>query len=263
MEQRRDHIVPVPPFFLVLRCIQMVLALVVLGLSAYGLSGFAVLGGASFSIFVALVTMIIGGWYLLSSRQIPALYHKVAVLVLECFLLIWWLAAWADLAAWAGGYDFYAVTTSSVCAYGYCAPFKKRAVDVNSWENYRNAMAAAAGIGALNFILFIVTLVTFAIYFHRHRIAGSPWGYGGHWANGIPNGNVGGGPANQIVAARVEQVPQYDIKQPTMQTIPVQYTGESIPMQPVQVSPVQSVVQPQPYGGYSELHGQGVAHEKS
>jgi hypothetical protein len=52
MEAARDHIVPVPAFFGILKWIQLGLAVVVLALSAYGLSSLSWLGGAYYAVFV-------------------------------------------------------------------------------------------------------------------------------------------------------------------------------------------------------------------
>ena len=144
-EYGRDHIVPVPKWFTIIKYVQLLLAVVVLALSAYGLSGLSWLGGADYSIFVAIATFIIVGYYLLSTIRLVSLYNKIAVLVLECFMVIWWLSTWAYLASWAAAFT---LIDDPVCdGYGNCYGDDSY---FNNWASYRDALAAAAGIGALN-----------------------------------------------------------------------------------------------------------------
>lgn len=87
---------------------------------------------------MTIASFIILGYYLLSTLKFPAAYNRWAVLVLECFAVVWWLACWANLAAWAAAFSF--VDDDFVDG----STFDSRA------HSFRNAMAAAAGIGALN-----------------------------------------------------------------------------------------------------------------
>ena len=52
MSGKSDHIVDVPPAFTIIRGIQIVLSVIVLGLAAYGVSTSAWFGGQGFGIFV-------------------------------------------------------------------------------------------------------------------------------------------------------------------------------------------------------------------
>jgi hypothetical protein len=74
-------------------------------------------------------------------------------------MVVWWLASWANLAAWAAVYTVAESTYASVatgssntyCYNGICVK-SKRDLEKRSalWRRYRDALAAAAGIGALN-----------------------------------------------------------------------------------------------------------------
>jgi len=198
--QPRDHIVQVPNWFGVVRYVQIGLAFLVIVLSGYGLSAIIALGGAGYAIFVAIATIVVCVWYTVAVLKSPSLYNGIAVLVLECFMVIWWLASWTNLAAWASAYGFVDAVNSSA-----------------SLESYRAAMAAAAAIGAVNFVLFKVTLIVFAIRFHRHRIAGRPWSYRGKWANGAVNGSGAQNnnePIKIVPAQNIHMQPQQTYQQP-------------------------------------------------
>ena len=91
-----------------------------------------------------IATFVICTWYIVSVIKSPSAYNGIAVLVLECFLVVWWLSAWGTLAAWAAAYSF----VDYVCFDVNC--YKKRGVTQTSWESYRNAIAASAAIGAVD-----------------------------------------------------------------------------------------------------------------
>ena len=93
----------------------------------------------------AIATFIICTWYIVSVIKSPSLYNGIAVLVLECFQLVWWLSAWTNLALWAAAYTY----VDNNC-YGDDNCYKKRGITRTSWEGYRNAIAAGAAIGAVN-----------------------------------------------------------------------------------------------------------------
>ncbi|KAF2093585.1 hypothetical protein NA57DRAFT_81087 [Rhizodiscina lignyota] len=195
MSGERDHIVQVPPFFFFLRIAQAVLTLVVFILACYGLSFSTwVFGGNGYALFVSLASFVILGYYLLTTLKFPSAYNRWAVLVLECFAVIWWLACWADLAAWAAAYSTWFVFDD------FDNSFENRA------KSYRDAMAAGAGIGALNWVLWVVTLVTYGIFLHRHRNSGAPDRYGQAWTSG--SGPMGGKDSG-LEGGQQQQYPMY------------------------------------------------------
>ena len=92
----------------------------------------------------AIATFIICTWYIVSVIKSPSLYNGIAILVLECFQLVWWLSAWTNLASWAAAYAY----VDDYCYGDDC--FGGRGVTQASWESYHNAIAAGAAIGAVN-----------------------------------------------------------------------------------------------------------------
>ncbi|KAK1975139.1 hypothetical protein LZ30DRAFT_786485 [Colletotrichum cereale] len=139
----REHIPLYLKGFIALRVVQLVLALTTTGLCAFGIH-VAPISGACLMIFV------------FSS---PKAYNYWAVLALDIFLLFCWLCSFALLAAQVAylfdSYYYYGDYYSSDIAVIFDA-----------------CMAAAAGIGGLQFALFVTSLVIHSVMLHRHRKAG-------------------------------------------------------------------------------------------
>jgi len=106
----------------------------------------------------------------------PIIYNYWAVLGVDIFAVIFWLISFALLASEVAAYQIVYDTGCSYTYDGYC--YKKRGLNLlpkratTNVVTYRNALAAASGLGGLEFLLFIVTLVFTSLYLHRHRTAG-------------------------------------------------------------------------------------------
>jgi hypothetical protein len=100
--------------------------------------------------------MIITVYYIVASTGAPVLYNYWAILGLDIFAIIFWLISFALLASEIAPYfgSYYNNTSSCTYYYGYC--IKKRSVELEkryTYTNvitYRNALAAASGLGGLN-----------------------------------------------------------------------------------------------------------------
>lgn len=95
--------------------------------------------------------MIIAVYYFVASTGLPAAYNYWAIIGLDIFAIIFWLISFAVTAAQVSAYSWY-YSTGYSCTYyyGYCV--KKRELAPRATTNiytYRNAMAAAAGLGGL------------------------------------------------------------------------------------------------------------------
>jgi hypothetical protein len=169
----RNHILPVPKGLLVLRCFQLATAVAILGLSAYGIYWLS-FDGDNLTMFSAIASIIIVTYILVAQTALPAAYNYWAILGLDIFAIVFWIISFSLLASEVAAFTLYSTYTTSSCLYtwdGVCYYKAKRAV-YTTIATYRNAMAAAAGLGGLEFILFTVTLVFQSIYLHRHRKAG-------------------------------------------------------------------------------------------
>jgi len=149
-----------------------VLALLILILAAYAISVLGGWDGLALTIFTCIWTWITNGYILITAWRSPSVYNCWAHLALEVLAVIFWLCSWAVCAADAsffGDFDYY---------YGYYG-------NVNSAVG---CLKACAGLGALEWVLFVASLVGFGLSLHRMRLDGNP--------NGVPytaGGAVGEG----------------------------------------------------------------------
>lgn len=162
----RDDVshIPCQPFWLlIVRCFQLLLAVLVLALSAYAGSGYIVFyAGYGIGIFSFVWTLLFLCYIEITTFWFPVAYNKYAHLALECLCVIFWLSTFAALAVVAAAWDW----GYSVC-YGYgCYKLKTRSYDYNGPAN---ATKAAAALGAIEWALFIGTLIAYGIYLHRNR----------------------------------------------------------------------------------------------
>ncbi|KUJ20106.1 uncharacterized protein LY89DRAFT_549354, partial [Mollisia scopiformis] len=157
------------------RCFQLATAIAVMGLMAYGIT-FLSFDGDNLMMFTAIATVIITIYIIVAETCAPVIYNYWAILGLDIFAIIFWVVSFSYLASEVAEYQI--VTYDDTCAYtyyGYCV--KKRGFtlskrDTTDVYTYRNSMAAACGLGGLEFILFVKTLIWTSIYLHKHRKAG-------------------------------------------------------------------------------------------
>lgn len=133
-----------------------------MALSAYAGSGYLFFyAGDGLAIFSFVWTLLFICYIEITTFFFPAAYNKYAHLVLECLSVIFWLSTFGSLAVVAAAWDF-----TYDCVDIYCYKLKPRGYNYNGPAN---ATKAAAGLGAIEWILFCGTLITYGIYLHRHR----------------------------------------------------------------------------------------------
>ncbi|KAM3067842.1 hypothetical protein ACMFMG_011326 [Clarireedia jacksonii] len=161
-----------------LRIAQLVVAVAVLGLSAYGIY-YLSFDGDNMTLFSSIATIIITVYFLLATLTFPSLYNYWAILGLDILAVIFWVVSFpllgSEIASYSDYYTGYSSSYDCLSEYnGYCYYKHKRGLDIvkratTTLYTYRNAMIAAAALGGLEFILFVVTLVIVGIQIHRHR----------------------------------------------------------------------------------------------
>ncbi|KAK3902745.1 hypothetical protein C8A05DRAFT_33525, partial [Staphylotrichum tortipilum] len=173
----REHIPIYPSPFIGLRIAQLVLAVIILGLAAYGVWGIDVLidyfTGCALILAVAVLSIVASIYFLIAHYGPPAAYNYWAILGLDVFFVIMWLCAFALQASQIAPY----VNFKAPSYYNHGFGFRKRALSslttavsaVNTWSA---TQMAGAGLGALEFIFFIISLALHSIALHRHRAAG-------------------------------------------------------------------------------------------
>jgi hypothetical protein len=95
----------------------------------------------------ALATIIITVYIIVSTAAAPVAYNYWAILGLDIFAVVFWIIAFPLLASEVASF---VVVTCAYYDYGTCYYYKRSIEkrDVNPYT-YRNAMAAAAGLGGL------------------------------------------------------------------------------------------------------------------
>ncbi|KAF8849191.1 hypothetical protein BDZ45DRAFT_559529, partial [Acephala macrosclerotiorum] len=171
----KEHVLVLPKAVFALRIVQLATAVAIMGLAAYGIT-FLSFDGIDLTMFTAIATIIITVYIIVAETCAPVIYNYWAILGLDIFAIVFWIVSFAYLASEVAAYQI--VTYSDTCTYtyyGYC--LKKRDMDLTKRATtdiytYRNSMAAASGLGGLEFLLFVVTLAFTSVYLHRHRKAG-------------------------------------------------------------------------------------------
>jgi uncharacterized membrane protein len=186
-----QHVVDQPPWIKFIRIAQVSLSVLILALAAFALSAIPygnTFGTFGFNIFTCMFTLIVGAYLLITPLRAPKLYNCWAALVLEIFGVIFWLSAFATLASWASlglltvgslrkrdakkSSSSSSSSSSSNDVFGsdYLDNITKEAEE--RYARYRagwRCAGAAAGLGGIVWILFMITLITYSIFLHRHR----------------------------------------------------------------------------------------------
>ncbi|KAL0933337.1 uncharacterized protein CTRU02_212300 [Colletotrichum truncatum] len=146
---------PTPSFFSIIRVSVMVLSLAVLAACAYnlsllgGVSGTSYSGPPGFMLFVAIFTLLILGGAMILERFAPQIYFRIALLIAYGTNVLFWLSGWAWSASIAA--LFLGNTCIGTTCFGPTTEEKR----------YGGSMAAAAAIGAVNWVMMIAVLFCF------------------------------------------------------------------------------------------------------
>ena len=143
----REHIPIYPHNFIALRIVQLVLAVIVIGLAAYGVAGLA-FDGDVFIMAVGLMTLIVTTYYLVAEYSSPAVYNYWAVLALDILLVIMWLASFALLASEVAAVYSYSGSSYSYDTYYKRSDIAKRTayIDASAWAACLAACSALGGV---------------------------------------------------------------------------------------------------------------------
>jgi len=163
----RSHVPPIPLWVGFLRVAQLVIALLVLILAGVSAGGFGTgdLTGLDLVWFSFAWTLIYLGWLFGSVVFQPVAYHYWAHLPVEFLTTVWWLSTFAVLASEASSLNIFEQDIDELNAESdgeVDGLFKgtKTAID---------SLKGAAGIGALEWVLFVVSLVFLVLSVLSHR----------------------------------------------------------------------------------------------
>ncbi|KAF7880847.1 uncharacterized protein EAF02_006738 [Botrytis sinoallii] len=157
-----------------LRIAQLVLAVIILALSSYGVY-WLVYDGDALTLASAAISIVICVYVIVASTGAPVLYNYWAILGLDIIAVILWVVSFPILASQIAN----AITVDYSCdSYYSCYYYKhKRGLGLEkraetTWETYKGVMIATSALGGLEFVLFSITLIILGINLHRHRSAG-------------------------------------------------------------------------------------------
>ncbi|KAJ4385156.1 hypothetical protein N0V85_008184 [Neurospora sp. IMI 360204] len=144
----REHIPLYPKGFIAIRIVQLIIAILIAGLSAYGVHIFA-FNGDVFILAVAIITLLPSTYHLVCrfSTTGPKAYNYWAVLALDILFLVLWLASFALLASkiiW-----FFTLWTSSSESIPTVDPYYDDFTPEDSYDSYDYGILAKAFEGAV------------------------------------------------------------------------------------------------------------------
>ncbi|WQF86844.1 Putative Marvel domain-containing protein [Colletotrichum destructivum] len=165
-----------PTWLVAIRGLQFFLAIIILGLSA-AIIHWVYMDELGLSVAISLFTWIIV-LYALLSEKLPALrrfYHTYAVLALDLFLVILWLAT---LGATAARRATFVVSVTASCSSDGSAVNSGRCTVLRRYIVMSHGalamLSAIAGLSALQLILFLATFIWTVVQFVRWRKANAP-----------------------------------------------------------------------------------------
>ncbi|EGZ77536.1 hypothetical protein NEUTE2DRAFT_124134 [Neurospora tetrasperma FGSC 2509] len=137
----REHIPLYPKGFIAIRIIQLIIAILIAGLSAFGVHIFA-FDGDVLILAVAVMTLISSTYHLITRFSTPKAYNYWAVLAVDILVLVLWLASFALLASeiiW-----FFTLWTSSSESIPTVDPYYDDFIpDEDSYDPYTYGILAA------------------------------------------------------------------------------------------------------------------------
>ncbi|KAF1736573.1 hypothetical protein CRV24_002180 [Beauveria bassiana] len=171
----KEHMPNYPKGWITIRILQLIIAVVTLGLCSY-LVTTSVIGAGFYGQKKAVCTIITSIWLISAHSCAPRAFNYWAVLVLDIYQYLLWLGGFAACAILAAGlfggrglrggsYNFKYLLGRRYYSSWY---------DGDRYTTTANAAigAAAAGLGAVEFLLFFICLVVNAVVIHRHHRAG-------------------------------------------------------------------------------------------
>ncbi|CAK7566785.1 MAG: hypothetical protein SEPTF4163_004737 [Sporothrix epigloea] len=188
-----------PKWIIVIRVCQLVLAFILLVLTAYAASKLGS-GAAGFGLtwFTFIFTVLYFVYLGVSLSAARSAYHPVIHLILEFLVNVFWLSSWAVLASEASS-----ISTVEHYYNGFLVLLP------SGYRSALNCVKAAAALGAILWVLFCITLAFLIIAFIGHSRTGTTGGVGNgaetkptemhnYHNNGVGGAGVGGPPPGGV-----------------------------------------------------------------
>ncbi|KAG5993716.1 hypothetical protein E4U52_001739 [Claviceps spartinae] len=244
-----SHVLHTPIWVTIVRALQILISLVILGLAGR-LMHDLYLDEFGLAVATSVLTWIIVLYFLLTEKisSWQNAYHVIAVLALEAFLVVLWLATFAAAAARRASFKVqanmsYCYDDGSYINSLYC--FRKRALEKGAvlFKSGQDMFSAIAGLGALVWLLFIATFVYTLVMFLRGRkedrfpMGSASASSGGHGSTYPMEPKTE--QTAPVVMRQQQQQEQQQYQQPIQQHQPIQHHQSDQLQQPIQHQPIQ------------------------
>ncbi|KAF2738391.1 hypothetical protein EJ04DRAFT_549893 [Polyplosphaeria fusca] len=174
---RPANVLPLPRWTLIIHAVQVVLAIIILGLSAYGVHWIAY-NALIFALVVCICTFGCCAYIFVSSLFIHKLYNKFIILAAHIWMIIFWLVDLglvANLARIWGAYENFGGYSYGGYCYYYC--YNKRDLakrEDTTYGAYYGALAAGAFFAAVQFGLWVASAVIVGMYINKSNNNSTP-----------------------------------------------------------------------------------------
>ncbi|KAK4141868.1 uncharacterized protein C8A04DRAFT_13721 [Dichotomopilus funicola] len=132
----REHIPVYPKGFIAIRVAQLVVALTIIGLAAYGISSIP-MDGSCFVLSVGIMTMLTSIYHFVAETDMPLAYNYWVIMGLDIIYVALWFIASSLLVARVGPAGYYCTSTFTCSAH--------LTADTFFWKQTQQA---AAGLSA-------------------------------------------------------------------------------------------------------------------
>ncbi|KAI1186486.1 hypothetical protein F5B17DRAFT_359467 [Nemania serpens] len=253
--KKGETIIPTPRWFIGLRVAQIIVALIIVALSAFLIHGYYA-DPQGLAIAAGILTWIIALYAILTEHSAACRsgYNTWAVLSLDFFLIVLWLASLGSNAAYRASFvvpvnaDCY--DDGSAVNAGHCVVYKRAAV---AGPEGRAVISAVAGVSA---IMLLLHVATFAYVAHFFRLEWAKYSGDVEKASGVPAPVAS--PINQPQAfanQQQQQQPQWAQQQHQPTTYPSQSPAYDPYTQPNAGYPApQGYQQTVPHQVHQEVH---------
>ncbi|KAI0460644.1 hypothetical protein F5B21DRAFT_16888 [Xylaria acuta] len=249
--KKGETLIPTPRWFIGLRIAQILVALILVALSGFLIHGYYA-DAQGITIAAGIFTWIIALYAILTEHSAGCRsgYNTWAVLSLDFFMIVLWLASLGANAAYRASFvvpvDADCYDDGSTVNAGHCVIYKRAAV---AGPTGRSVISAVAGISAVNLLLFVAT---FAYVAHFFRLEWARHSSDVEKASGVtaPAGQ------HQTLVNQQQQQPQWAQQQQQHQ--PTTYPAASPPYDPY--TPY-TTTQNTGYAGAQGVYNQAAPHQ--
>ncbi|KAL2130140.1 hypothetical protein VTI74DRAFT_6829 [Chaetomium olivicolor] len=176
-KESEQYIQQTPIWVVAVRVVQCLMGFIILAMAAWLIHGYA-MGANAFAVVCGLFTWIVVA-YVLIAEKVPAAhkaYNIWAVLSLDFLMAVFWLASLGANAALRADFNTPVTITGcyndgSAVSSNHCTVVRKRGAVAD--KGGLSIMSAVAGLSALNWLLFVATLVfhghTYRLWHQEHK----------------------------------------------------------------------------------------------